>query len=287
MKLTEVSIGFVGLGNMASAMIHGLIQTKIRSDQIWGYDSLAEKTKQAQKSYQVKGCLTLKELVEHSSIIVVAVKPQNFDAVLDQIALLINQQANSKLIVSIAAGVQLSQMQVKLKQASVFCLRMMPNLAVRYQKGCSAYFFDPISSQERSNEQKTLVSLWVELLETLGMAQKLVKEDDFDVFTAIAGSGPAFFYRYFQAMIEAAKKLGYAEDSSKIIHQTILGAMEHWQQSQMPVKELIYQVASPGGTTQAGLDSLDQTDFDQAINECVKKAAARSKELSDLMKNKK
>ena len=207
-----------------------------------------------------------KEVVNKSDIIFLAVKPQVIDSVLDEI------KETDKLIISIAAGIKLSRLESKLKKAKV--VRVMPNTPCLVGEMAAGF---SIGKKVSDNETKIVEAI-------LNSAGKVfyLNEDLLDAVTGLSGSGPAFVARFIEAFIEAGNKQGLNKDiATELTIQTFLGTAKLLQESGMKPEELVNLVSSPNGTTVAGREILEKSNYKDIIIKTIEKATKRSKELGE------
>ncbi len=209
-----------------------------------------------------------KELIENSSIIILAVKPQDMESLLQEISQFVTA---SHLIISIAAGIKTSFIE-KIIKKSIPIIRAMPNLPALIGEGMSVYCI----SKSVSEEDKKIAE---EIFGSVGKVLKL-EEDKLDAVTALSGSGPAYVFYMLEAMAETGIELGLKEEESKTLSvQTIIGAAKMIEKGECPAV-LRQKVTSPKGTTEAALKVLIDTKWKEALIQAIKKAEQRSKELS-------
>jgi pyrroline-5-carboxylate reductase len=204
--------------------------------------------------------------VSEYQIILIAVKPQDAEVVLQQLRVLVTQQ---HLIISIMAGVTLDALERALKQKRI--VRVMPNLAATVGKGVSAWF-TTAGEQDQALVKKMLGALGTELQ----------VEDDaaIDRITAIVGCGPGYLYRFADDLVTAAVKLGLSEKTAlELVKATILGASALWEKSNDLPRELVQKVASKGGATEAALAVLDENKTAEIWQQAVAAAYARVRAL--------
>ena len=270
MSEENLTIGFIGAGNMASALIDGLLANGWQPEYVHASDTNTE-TLAALADKGINTSTDNKTIISNSSTVILAVKPQVLADVLKPLHDTLC--ANDCLLVSIAAGITMSSLQdwSHPEQAIVRC---MPNTPALVQTGASALF----ANSHCSENQKTIAG---SLLEAVGLVSWLEKEKDMDAVTALSGSGPAYFFLLMEAMQEAAEELGLDAETAKILcQQTALGAAKLAQSSDVDVGELRRRVTSPGGTTEAALKQFDSEDFNAMVARALNKAAARSKALA-------
>lgn len=257
-----MKVGFLGLGNMGQAIIKGIHQ-KNSDITIYGYDINPGYMKFCQENYQVIKCDSIKELVNNSSILVLAVKPQVLPSLVEEI-----QQAagQDSCIISIAAGIDLNWLNTNLKELPI--VRVMPN--INAQIGCSTSCY--CCNELVHLKQKKNV---VELFELVGTIQE-IPESQFSVFTAIAGSSPAITYLYLDSIARAALQAGMSKDIAlKIIADSVIGSSKMVLESNLHPIALMDSVCSPNGTTIEGIQFLKNHAWEgilaQAIQEILEK----------------
>ena len=259
----KYKIGFIGAGKMAEALISAVLESKLAKS-IIASDVSSERLDYIKKKFKIQVSKDNNQVVNNSDIVFIAVKPQIIDDVLGGI------KDTDKLVISIAAGVTIAQLESKLDKARV--IRVMPNtpclvgeMAAGFCKGSKANE-DDIKSVE-------------EILNLAGKAYYL-KEKDLDAVTALSGSGPAFIARLLGWMIEGAKKEGLQEEIAKeLAYQTAIGTGKLLMETGMSPEELVKNVSSPGGTTVAGREVLEKSDVKDLIIKMVGAAAKRSRDL--------
>lgn len=265
------SIAFIGAGNMASALIDGLLADGWKADQIRASD-----TDQARLDLLgQKRVITSSDnsaVVSGADAIILAVKPQVIQDVLKPLKE--SLESSSCLLISIAAGITMDNLQswTHPEQAIVRC---MPNTPALVQLGASALF----ANAQCSDEQRQLAN---NLLKAVGVVSWLKQESDMAAVTALSGSGPAYFFLLIEAMQEAAIELGLDKKTTELLcQQTALGAARLAQSSDVDVSELRRRVTSPGGTTEAALRQFESDDFNAMVARALAKAAQRSRELAE------
>jgi len=265
----EDKIAFIGSGKMAEAMIFGLLKSKLFSaKQIVVFDVNSDRLSYMSENYGVSPVYSVQKAVAESNIVVLAFKPQNFPQAVEGVSF-----PEDSLVISIAAGITLSSLNDKIKCGTL--VRVMPNNPALIQKGISAVsFFDDAKSED--------VQKAVKIFESVGEVIE-VKEDLMDAVTALSGSGPGFVYLIIEAMIEAGEALGLTKSNAeKLALHTIIGSAEAVIKTKKTPRELREMVTSPGGTTKAGLNVLEEKGFNQILIEAIKTAEKRAKELSKI-----
>jgi len=202
-------------------------------------------------------------------VLIVAVKPKDMPEVLAEIhgAVRVDQ-----LVISVAAGVPLKAIEGSLRGVPV--VRAMPNTSAAVQASVTA-----LASGRSATDDHLRVS--TELFRAVGEVLT-VPEDIMDVVTALSGSGPAYVYRFIEALIAAGTEMGLTEHLAKqLAVHTLVGAARMLSEPDADSVELRRRVTSPGGTTQAGLTALEERGFASAVKEAVRRAAERAAELAE------
>jgi pyrroline-5-carboxylate reductase len=264
-------IGFVGAGNMAGALIRGLLRAgQIDAHAIWASDPVDVQLRRLKRAHKIEVTRDNRQLVRGSQTIILAVKPQNMAAVLDEIR---GEVTPRKLFVSIAAGFPLRRLEAGLGgQARV--VRVMPNTPALVGRGISVAV--PGAKATPADLKYTL-----KLFRAVGEAVSITGEDLLDAVTALSGSGPAFVYLFAECLIEGGVRGGLPQNlAAQLAHATLGGAAAMLSDSGLSSRELRELVVSPGGTTQAGLTTLDTLRFREAVIAAVEAATRRARELA-------
>jgi pyrroline-5-carboxylate reductase len=263
----ELSIGFLGAGRMATALAKGWLRAGlVRADACRASDPLP----QARQAFTAEtGCpagADNREVVA-ADLLVLAVKPQSMAALMEEIRPLLKGQ----LIVSIAAGITLRQLAAGLG-SDCRLVRVMPNTPCLI--GASASGYSP--GENATTEDVALVD---RLLNAVGVAFRL-PEHLLDAVTGLSGSGPAFVYLMIEALSDGGVRMGLPRDvATALAAQTVLGAAKMVLQTQSHPGVLKDMVASPGGTTIAGLHALERGGVRGALMDAVEAATRRAVEL--------
>jgi pyrroline-5-carboxylate reductase len=263
-------IGFIGAGNMAGALIKGLLESRLyQAKDLWVSDTLPAQLKRIKKEFQVDGGSDNKKLVRDSQTIFLAVKPQVIDEVLMELQ---PEVSKDKLFISIAAGIPLRRLETALG-ASARVVRVMPNTPALVGKGIAVVIR---GTKAKAQDEKLTLSLF----RGVGEAIAIKNEDLMDAVTGLSGSGPAYVYLFAEALINGGIQEGLsASVATQLTFQTLEGAVAMLKEAGKSPKELRDMVTSPGGTTLAGLTRLAQEGFSDTISAAVAAATQRSKEL--------
>jgi pyrroline-5-carboxylate reductase len=262
-------IGFIGAGNMAEAMIRGLLEAKLVSaERLMASDIIEARRQQIDERFGVQTVAESREVAAKASILILAVKPQDMEAALKGIAPAIDQ---TKTIISIAAGTPIAFIAERLP-AKARVIRVMPNAPALVLAGAAG-----IAKGEHATAQD--LQMAEAIFGAIGKAV-VVEEKHLDAVTGLSGSGPAYVFLFIEALADAGVKVGLARDVAKLLAaQTVLGAAKMLLESGRHPAELKDMVASPGGTTIAGLHALERGGLRGILMEAVEAATIRSREL--------
>ncbi|PFF08961.1 pyrroline-5-carboxylate reductase [Bacillus cereus] len=264
------NISFLGAGSIAEAIIGGLLHANVvKSEQITVSNRSNEtRLQELHKKYGVKGTHNKKELLTDTNILFLAMKPKDVAEALTPFKEYIH---HNLLIISLLAGVSTHSIR-NLLEKDIPIIRAMPNTSAAILKSATA-----ISPSKHATKEH--IQTAIALFETIGLVS-VVEEEDMHAVTALSGSGPAYIYYVVEAMEEAAKEIGLKEDVAKsLILQTMIGAAEMLKASEKHPSILRKEITSPGGTTEAGIEVLQEHKFQQALISCITQAAQRSHNL--------
>ncbi len=262
----KLNLGIFGFGHMGQAIFRLLLkQYKINSKLNFFIYSLGVK--------QVKRatCLSnLEELIKKCDIIFICVKPQDF------YALNKTYKAPGKIIVSIMAGVKVAKIKKIFPSSKI--IRAMPNLPLLVGQGVIGW------RAEKTINKKEL-KLIKNIFSAFGYSLIVKTEDELDKITALTGSGPAYVFLFFNALIKSAVALGFSPKIAKpMITKLILGSLEYVDERNENLVDLINQVKSRGGTTEAALKKIDLNKFYEQWRNAIYQAYLKAKELSSYEK---
>ena len=261
------NICFIGGGNMAQALIGGLISRGLPPTRITVSDP-AEPVRELLKEKDIQVTDNNVEAIRDADIVVLAVKPQVLANVLKPLSGLFED----KLIVSIVAGAEIKTIAALTGIETI--VRVMPNTPALVQTGAHGLFaHDVVDASKRE--------LASQILAATGLTIWVNSEDQIDAVTAVSGSGPAYFFYMMESMIRAGKNLGLDEKvATALTLQTALGAAQMAITSANSPSELRKNVTSPNGTTQAALEVFDRAQISQNIQSALAAAKKRSQELA-------
>lgn len=267
---TSTKIGFIGAGNMASALTGGLISKGSDPKNITLSDINEDQLVIAQNKFKVNITTNSAKLIASHQVIVLSVKPQVMEQVITPLASDILR--HKPLIISIAAGITIDKLHTLIGGPSPI-VRCMPNTPALVNKGASGL----VANENVSDTQRALAE---EILGAVGIVKFLEQESEIDAVTALSGSGPAYFFLMMESMIKAGMQLGLSEEDAKALTlNTAAGAAEMALQSDVDITELRRRVTSPGGTTEAAIKAFEKNNFEENVAFAMQQAFERSKAL--------
>lgn len=263
------NIGFIGAGNMASAIIGGILSSNLYpSENINIFDVVQDKT-DSLAALGLKGRKSIKDLAESSDIIFLSVKPQNFDAVLTELK---ESFSFEKIIVSIAAGISTQKIKSYFSDEAKV-IRTMPNTPLMKGFGATAIsHVAPVTDAEFDEVCR--------IFSAVGTVS-VIPEIKMNEVVSVNGSSPAYIYLFAKAMIDSAIKQGIdGQTASELVIQSVLGSAYMLRDSGLSPDELIKMVSSPGGTTLEALKAFEACDFAAIVDKAMLACTERAKELS-------
>lgn len=267
--LKDKIIGFIGAGNMASAIIEGLlISRKVKSCSIYISDKDNNKKLKKKRNLKIKVAGNNRELIKASDIIIIAVKPRDINDLLEEIK---NDISSEKVVISIAAGITIKHLK-RYISGNNNIIRVMPNIGSLKQESMTCLSF---SRNTASYVKETVVSIF----SGIGKVEE-ISEKDMHLATALSGSGPAYIAYFLNLLIKAAKKEGLSfEKARRMTLQTARSSISLLEDKNIGLDELIRMVASKGGTTEAALKVFKDKKMDEILRDAFKAAVKRSKDL--------
>jgi len=264
-----MNICFIGGGNMATALIGGLLGKGFAAQKISVVEINADDRAQLQRNFAVRTVETVAEGITGSQIIILAVKPQQLREVATQLAPVLSGQ----LLISIAAGIRAVDLSRWTNSQSI--VRAMPNTPALIRSGMAGMYALPaVSNSQREEAQNILAAVG----ETLWVRDETM----LDAVTAISGSGPAYVFYFIEALQRAARELGFnAEEARRLSLETFLGASKLAARSDEDAGVLRSRVTSKNGTTERALTSMDSNQVAEHIVQAAIAAAARAREMGD------
>lgn len=259
-------VAIIGCGNMGSSLAARLSKTH----QLCFYDHHIEKAEKLELEGYGKARKGITEAADHAELVILAVKPQNMKEVGHAIG---KELKKEQVVISLLAGTSIEILKGFFPAASI--VRMMPNLALIFGEGVIGL------SSDKSLPQK----IKDDLANTFELLGKIIwlPEDKINALTALTGSGPAFFFAMVEAMVDAGIAMGFtARHSQELIYQMLRGSLALLEKTSKHPGELKWQIASPQGTTIAGLKTMEEQAVRGAIMNTFLSAFDRANELSSL-----
>ena len=266
-------LGFIGGGNMAEALAHGLVEHKVfRASDLMVSDIAPARRSALKRRLRVETTADNLLIIRQARAILIAVKPQIIDEVLGEIGAALKPDAKSHLFISIAAGVP-SERICRFLGARARVIRVMPNAPAMVGQGMAVLV-------RSKGATKADESFALRIFQAVGDAVAVTDERLLDAVTALSGSGPAYVYLFAKAMVDTAIDEGLPRGLAlRMTLQTLRGAEHVMRGSKREVAELIRVVASPGGTTEAALRRFAESGFSDIVARAIHAAADRSREL--------
>ena len=277
--LSGLKIGVIGAGNMGKALVKGLVEKSVYPQNISIFDLDKKKIEGIKKEVHVKLARSNRHCASLSDVLILAVKPKDIQQVAEEVASVLEKDS---LVISIAAGVTIAKIEAYFSarggsaeggKKPVSLIRVMPNMPALVGCGMSAFSPGKHATQKHKKIAEGILSAVGEVVET---PERLL-----DLVTAVSGSGPAYFFLFAEKLIEAAYEMGMKVDVAKrLVYQTVLGSGKVLALSGEDPEILIERIASKGGTTEAALKIFQKEGIGKIIQEAVKAAYKRSKEIS-------
>ncbi len=263
-------IGIIGCGNMGEALLNGLSKVLEKSTQLMTSELDAARREAVQAKYKIIVEIDNNRVVKFSDIIILAVKPEDFDGILkNEVCCGISKD---KVLVSIAAGITTGRIE-SIVGKEIPVVRVMPNMAATVGEAISCISRGSSASGEDMKLVTEIFSMIGDVIE--------VKEELLDAVTAVSGSGPAYFFYLEETLIDAAMALGLDEKTAKaIVVKTALGSSKLLEILKEDPHFLRKKITSKGGTTEAAMKIFESKKFKEIVKGAVKAACKRSKELS-------
>ncbi len=264
-----MKIAFIGGGNMGEAMLTAVLDKKLAAPVDICVSDVSESRRQyLEEHYRVAVTASNREAVKNKDIVVLAVKPQNLPEVMVDLKGCLE---STPLVLSIVAGVKISAICQGLGHRRV--VRCMPNTPAQVGFGMSAW----TATGEVTGEQKGQAQA---ILGAMGKEIYFDDEKYIDMATAVTGSGPAYVFLLAESLIDAAVNIGIPrKEAEELVSQMVLGSAHLMQKTGKPPAELRRDVTSPGGTTERALQVFEEGGFAKLVEDAVKAAYQRSKEL--------
>lgn len=264
-----MKIGFIGLGNMASAMIGGILAKGLyKSTEITGSSKTEETARKIAEKYGIETSTDNRKTARDADVIILAVKPVFFDEVIDEIRDIVTGSGADKLVISIAAGKTIAWIEEQFG-APIRLARCMPNTPAMVGEGCTCVCLkDDVSDDDRS--------LVMAIMDSFGKAS-ILPERLMNAFIGVAGSSPAYVFMFIEAMADGAVAAGMPRAQAyEFAAQSVLGSAKLMLETGMHPAQLKDMVCSPAGTTIEAVKALEEKGFRgaviDAVEACVNKA---------------
>ncbi len=260
-------ISIIGGGNLGSALIQGLLQTKgWKPTDILICDLAKSKISSLKRKFKIRTTNKIEDTLNFSSILILAVKPKDMEGLLSKLRV-----SKRKLFITVAAGIPTRFLEKRLGKIPV--IRVMPNICVAVGEGVCAY---SSGRYTHPSDEKQFLSLFARLGEVIKM-----KESFLNMVTAISGSGPAYIFRIIEILAELLEKDGLSKKMATLIaSQTVFGSAKMAKELGENPESLRVKVTSPGGTTEAALKVLEKGGLEEIFSRAIKSARKRAGELS-------
>lgn len=256
---------------MASSIIGGLIASGHPASAISAADPFPASLETLKAAWPIAVYSNNAEAVQNADVVILAVKPQVMAEATESIAAAV--QANNALVISIAAGITVAAMEARLGSNTAI-VRCMPNTPALLGEGASGLY----ANQHTSAEQRQYAE---QILSAVGVVSWVKSESELDAITALSGSGPAYFFLFTEAMIDAGVALGLErETATTLALQTGLGAARMGIESDVELQELRKRVTSPAGTTEKAIESFEANKLGETVAQAMEAAAERAKEMA-------
>ncbi len=268
---SQYEIAVIGCGNAAEGIVHGLLRKMILlDDRIIGADPHQERRDSFSARFNIAVTADNRAAIKNSYIILLAVKPQQFREACSQFS---DLMTTDQVLVSIMAGVSTRAIEEQFPQIDARVVRAMPNLAMHVGAGMTG-----LVAGQNATEADLLRAQ--RIFEAAGRSLVFEDESMLDAVTAVSGTGPAYFYYFCEAIIRAGEKAGLSHQASTLLAtQTCLGAAKMMIESSDTPETLRKKVMSPGGTTEAAVNSMTAGNVQDELEKAVLAAWLRSQEL--------
>lgn len=270
--LDQTKVSFIGSGNMAEAMIKGLLsKPSVQATNLLVSDPLVHRLEDLEEQYHLNTTADNRVAAATADVVVLSIKPQVLPGVLQEIEGAVQPGA---LVLSIVAGVPIRRISEGLQHRQI--VRVMPNTPAMVGQGMSVWTATPEVSESQRKQARIL-------LQAFGEEVEVHDEDQIDMATALSGSGPAYVFTFAEALIDAGVHMGFSRPvAQQIVLQTIQGSIALARQTMTHPAELRNMVTSPAGTTAEALHQLEKGRLRTVLSEAVWAAYRRSKDLGGL-----
>ncbi len=271
--LFSKKIAFIGTGNMAEALLGGLLKSKLTNpENIISTDIREERLEYIQKKWGVNITSDNKKAVKNADIILICVKPQTIGDVLSEIKKELNSE---QLLISILAGITTKTYNKALEKNNPI-VRVMPNIPAVVDEGASGICLGEFATEIHKQ-------LAIQIFKAVGEVE-VVNEYQMDIITGLSGSGPAYIYMIIEALTDGGVMMGLPRDvATRLATQTVLGSAKLVRETGVHPAVLKDQVTTPGGTAISAIKELESSGLRPMLIRAVETATNKSKELSHLL----
>ena len=271
MALRNETIAVIGCGTMGEAMVKGLLREgSVASEQIIISHPRPERCDTLAERYAVRTTVDNGAAVREATMAVIAVKPQYFDEVAEDLR---SEISNSAMVVSIVAGIQIAHIAATLGTPAV--VRVMPNTPGQIGRGISVWTASDAVDGDGRERAATLLGAF-------GSDEYVSHENEIDMATALSGTGPAYVFMFMEALVDAGVHLGFSRRlATELVYETVRGSVEYAQGSSLHPAELRNQVTSPGGTSAEAQYQLERGRIRTVLSDAVWAAHRRCVELGE------
>lgn len=265
----QTKFAIIGAGAMGEAIIGGLLKQKLTSpENIFASEPRIERCEELEEKYHIKTSTSNIEVLKEADVVVLAVKPQKLDKVLEELN---GQIPIDAVIISIIAGASIDKISSGLAHKVV--VRTMPNTPGQIGKGITVWFASNAVTQQHLEKAHLM-------FQALGKNVQVDEEYYLDMATAVSGTGPMYVYLFMEAFMDSAVHLGFSRHvAEKLVIETIRGSVDYYESQSVHVADLRNKVTSPGGTSAAALYYLEKAGFRTAVSRAIWAAYSRSQEL--------
>lgn len=265
-------VGFIGCGNMGSAILKGALYAKaFEAGNTYVHTASVDSLQRLQKEYQIQPCVDNRDVYRQSDIIILAIKPYMFEAVIDELKDIYDE---NKVIVSIAAGITMDKLSSYFQQDHIKIVRVMPNTPSFVNMGASGICCNAYVSESELAYVKTV-------FEAIGIVAE-VSEEEIHAVVAVSGSSPAYAFMFLDAIVREGMNQGLSYQSArKLAAQTLKGAAEMVLTTDESLEQLKKNVCSPNGTTLEAVYVLEAEGFEKIIAKAMIACANKSRRMSE------
>jgi pyrroline-5-carboxylate reductase len=272
MALRNERLAFIGCGAMAEAMVKGLLAKElVGPEQIVASNPREERVQELVDRYAIRATTSNREAASGASIVTVAVKPQFFGEVVEDLESALDP---TTLVVTIVAGVTMRRVSEGLATPKV--VRAMPNTPGQIGRGISVWTATGAVDDAEYDRTRTILS-------ALGSEVYVTHEDELDMATALSGTGPSYVFLFMEALIDAGVHMGFSRRvATRLVSETILGSVEYAASTTDHLAKLRNQVTSPGGTSAQAIYELERGRLRTVLTDAVWAAYRRSVQLGEM-----